>query len=79
MQKPPASAKDRIGFNDDGSLDEIVLTGLAHLEQMDGGSWYLGLYRPDGSGFQVWLSAENGGMRVSHEEMTARKRKRPQP
>lgn len=70
MADRPAS--DRIGLNDDGSLDEIVLTGMAHLEQMSSGSWYLGLYRPDGSGYQVWLSAKQGPMIVNREELTPR-------
>jgi hypothetical protein len=59
--------RDRIGINEDGSLDEIVLTGMAHLEQMDGSSWFLGLYRPDGSGYRLWLSAKKGPMVVSYE------------
>jgi hypothetical protein len=68
------AGRDRInlvGKNGD-SLDEIVLTGMAHLEKMTSGSWYLGLYRPDGSGYQVWLSAAKGPMRADYAELDAR-------
>jgi len=59
---------DRIEFNDDGTLDEIVLSGMAHLEQMDKNHWFLGLYRPDGTGYGVWLYAPKGKIDVSWEE-----------
>jgi hypothetical protein len=68
------AGRDRInlvGKNGD-SLDEIVLTGMAHLEKMTSDSWYLGLYRPDGSGYQVWLSAAKGAMRADYAELDAR-------
>ena len=43
--------------NDDGTIDEIVAEGcVIHLEQMDKGSWYLGLYAdhsPNASLLQV--------------------------
>jgi len=68
------AGRDRInlvGKNGD-SLDEIVLTGMAHLEKMTSGYWYLGLYRPDGSGYQVWLSAAKGPMRADYAELDAR-------
>lgn len=68
------AGRDRInlvGKNGD-SLDEIVLTGMAHLEKMTSGSWYLGLYHPDGSGYQVWLSAAKGPMRADYAELDAR-------
>ena len=62
---------DRIRMDGD-DLDEIVLTGMAHLEQTSDGSWCLGLYRPDGSGYQVWLSAKKGPMIVNHDTIDAR-------
>lgn len=62
---------DRIRMDGD-NLDEIVLTGVAHLEKMNNGSWYLGLYRLDGSGYQVWLSAKKGPMIVNYDTIDAR-------
>ena len=37
--------KNRIGRNEDGSLDEVVLYNVDfHLEQMDKNFWWIGLY-----------------------------------
>ena len=48
---------DRIEFNEDGSLDEIVFGG-AHLEQMDHNHWFLSMCAPDGLEVAVWLWSE---------------------
>lgn len=41
--------RDRLLFNEDGkSLDEIVFTGMMHLEQEDDDAYYLAIY--DGEG-----------------------------
>ena len=40
--------KNRIGRNTDGILDEIVLHNVdLHLEQMDDGYWWMGIYGRD--------------------------------
>lgn len=40
---------DRLLFNDDGkTLDEIVFTGMMHLEQEDDDAYYLAVYQGDG-------------------------------
>mgnify|MGYP001328662734 CR=1 FL=1 len=31
----------------DGTLDEVVGTGMFHLEKMDEGHWWMALYDPD--------------------------------
>jgi len=42
--------------NDDGTIDEVVACGAkVHLEQMDKGSWYLGIYSGAGEAWQFWL------------------------
>lgn len=64
MSKP---SPDRIKMKR-GKLDEIVLTGTAHLEQMDTNHWFLSLYRPDGTGYGVWLYGRKGRIDVSWEE-----------
>lgn len=45
---------DRIEYNPDGSLDEVVAGG-AHLEHMGGKGWFLAMQRADGSEFCVWF------------------------
>ena len=45
---------DRIEYNDDGSLDEVVAGG-AHLEHMGGKGWFLAMQRADGSEFCIWF------------------------
>lgn len=61
----------------DGEIDDASVIGMAHLERMDKGGAYLGLYRADGSGYQVWLRATKGRLTISHEEMDARKASTP--
>ena len=46
---------DRIQYNDDGSLDEVVAGG-AHLEHMGGKGWFLSMQRADGSSFCIWIN-----------------------
>lgn len=48
---------DRIEYNPDGSLDEVVAGG-AHLEHMGGKGWFLSMLRADGSEFCVWFSGK---------------------
>lgn len=45
-------------LNDDGSIDEILAeNATVHLEQMDDGAWYLGIYH--GAGYQqIWLTSK---------------------
>ena len=65
--------KNRIQFDDDGYLDEVVTDGGAHLEALDadgrgGTCWFLECFRADGSSFAVWIDGrvtlyeERGGM-----------------
>lgn len=40
-----------------GKVDEIVVHDcLVHLEQMDDGHWYIGLYKEDGTSCQIWIN-----------------------
>jgi len=47
--------ENRVQYDDDGMLDEVVTDGGAHLERMGSKSWYLSLRRADGSEFCVWF------------------------
>ena len=39
---------DRIGRNEDGSLDEVVISGVdVHIEQMGKKFWWIGIYKGD--------------------------------
>lgn len=49
---------NRTTYNADGTLDEVVTDGGAHLEQMDADQWFLSCSRADGSEFCVWIRGE---------------------
>jgi hypothetical protein len=51
-----------------GQLDEVVLYGVAHLEQMSADSWFLSLTREDGSGYGIWLSRRRKSVKAMWEE-----------
>ena len=46
---------ERIDYDDDGELDEIVVNGGAHLERMGEKSWFLLMHRQDGTSVGVWF------------------------
>ena len=57
---PAASAEDvragnRVTYNDDGTLDEIVTDAGVHLEDLGGNRWFLGAARSDGTEIRVWF------------------------
>lgn len=76
-QRVGGEAGDRVQFNDDGSLDEVVVQGMGHLEQLADNHWWLGLTRPDGSQMAIWLYSKKR-IKVSFEERPATRRKRPE-
>ena len=47
--------ENRIEWDDDGNLDEVVTDGGAHLERMSKKNWFLNCVRADGSEFCVWF------------------------
>lgn len=49
---------ERMTGNADGSIDEIVSDGGAHLEHLGGKAWFLSCRNADGSEFCVWFSGE---------------------
>ena len=49
---------NRIQHDSDGSLDEVVTNGGAHLEHMGGGDWFLECVRADGSAFAIWFTGK---------------------
>ena len=51
----PAVHSERVKLNEDGTLDEVVTNGGAHLEQMSERGWFLSMVRADGSEFCVWF------------------------
>jgi len=66
---------NRVQFNDDGTLDEVVTDGGAHLEHMGGRGWFLSMQRKDGSEYCVWFT----GKITYQEEREAGEYKEPQP
>lgn len=69
-------AKVEIRRNDDGTIDEVVASGSSvHLEQLDKGSWHLGIYSAAGDAWQFWLSTDKPGrtgIAINHEHSPAR-------
>ena len=50
---------DHTEFNEDGTLDEIVGTGGAHLELMDGSRWFLEIFHADGTSTALWFTSRS--------------------
>ena len=50
--------QNRVQYDDDGMLDEVVTDGGAHLERMGIKGWYLSMRRADGSELCVWFSGK---------------------
>ena len=44
---------DRIQYDDNNDLDEVVIHGTAHFERMSKKGWFLAMYRKDGSSVRV--------------------------
>lgn len=54
---------DRIEYDDDGGLDEIV-SPAAHLERMDADRWFLVISQSDGKEVCIWFRGH-----VTHHEI----------
>ena len=50
--------KDRRGYSDDGSLDEIVASGGAHLERLGKKDWFLVMVNSDRSSTAIWFEGK---------------------
>lgn len=50
---------DRTEFNEDGTLDEIVGSGVAHLEHMGGSRWFLEIGHADGTSTALWFTSRS--------------------
>jgi hypothetical protein len=50
---------DRVDFNEDGTLDEVVSTRGAHLECMGGKRWFLIFYHEDGTESAFWFDSKD--------------------
>jgi hypothetical protein len=49
---------NRVQFNKNGTLNEVVTDGGAHLEQMSDKHWFLAMQRADGSEYCVWFKGK---------------------
>ena len=49
---------NRIEYDDNGELDEVVTDGGMHLERMSDGGWFLSGQRLDGSQVVVYLTGK---------------------
>ena len=76
LPKPPGAAAPQkagveesveIRYNSDGTLDEVVGTGLFHLEQMDTNKWWMEL----STDVHVWLTAKGKITATVYDERRA--------
>ena len=63
--------KNRIQYDDDGSLDEVVTDGGSHLEHMGDDEWFLNCTRSDGSSFNIWFTGKIS-LAEEHDAQTCR-------
>lgn len=54
-----SDGRDRITFDEDGTLDEVCSTRGAHLENMGGGHWFLIFQHKDGTETAIWFDSKN--------------------
>lgn len=47
---------NRIEYDDNGELDEVVTDGGMHLERMSDGGWFLAGHRRDGSQIVIYFT-----------------------
>ena len=50
--------ENRVQYDDDGSLDEVVTDGGAHLEHLGGREYYLSCGRADGTSIAIWFTGK---------------------
>lgn len=58
---------DRVIYDEDGRLDEIVGSGGAHLECLGYNNWWLKIYHGDGSSTALWWSSEDCPVDIDEE------------
>lgn len=65
-QRPTSNVPDRISYDTGGELDDVVVNNcMAHLERLDDGRWYLGLYGKDGRVLQIDIASKTGRAAVT--------------
>ena len=47
---------DRVEYDHDGELDEVVTDAGMHLERLDSETWFLSGARSDGSSIAIWFT-----------------------
>lgn len=63
-----STSHDRIAVDDDGALDEVVLTNCtAHLERMRDDGWFLGLTAGPRS-LGIWLNRDGKAIVATYEQ-----------
>lgn len=50
---------DRVDFNSDGTLDEVVAARGAHLEHLGGKRWFLIFCHKDGTDSAFWFESKD--------------------
>lgn len=49
---------ERVTYDHEGCLDEVVTDGGTHLERLGGKRWFLSCQRADGSEFCIWFEGK---------------------
>ena len=49
---------DRVEYDENGQLDEVVTDGGMHLERLSEKGWFLSGHRKDGSEFCIWFEGK---------------------
>lgn len=47
---------NRVTYDPDGTLDEVVTDAGAHLENLSPKTWFLSMQRSDGTGICIWFT-----------------------
>jgi hypothetical protein len=50
--------ENRVEYDANGKLDEVVTDGGAHLERLHKNRWFLNCIRADGSSFAIWFTGD---------------------
>lgn len=58
LKEKGQQVQNRIEYDENGELDEIVTDGGAHLERMSTRYWFLECHRKDGTSVALWIEGK---------------------
>jgi len=57
-QRTIGPTPEHVTYDQRGKLDEVFVTGSAHLERMDQNRWFLSMTRKDGTSTAIWFEGK---------------------